>query len=125
MAQIIAFVDTNSNLALLLPEQNPNWKIELWMAIFSDDKIAGLHAKCVICSASLVVPYPHSFRREEQRVSASAKFVAVATCNFQAGLPFSWLIKETIDGIIQQRAATAGEYEITILLYFDTHLISP
>jgi hypothetical protein len=40
LARIIAVVDTNCNLSLLLVDNNPEWKQMLWLSIFSDERVA-------------------------------------------------------------------------------------
>jgi hypothetical protein len=40
LARIIAVVDTNCNLSLLLANNNPEWKQMLWLSIFSDERVA-------------------------------------------------------------------------------------
>lgn len=44
LAPIVAFLDTNCNLSLLLAD-NPEWKREFWMSVFSDDTIDGFYVK--------------------------------------------------------------------------------
>ncbi|ELU02735.1 hypothetical protein CAPTEDRAFT_201549 [Capitella teleta] len=76
LAQTMSFLDTNANLNLALRGRKFEWTIDLWMSIFSDDRIPGLNIR----------------------------FTGATSDVFEAKVPFSWLVKETIDQIIQQKS---------------------
>ncbi|ELT95387.1 hypothetical protein CAPTEDRAFT_208661 [Capitella teleta] len=106
LAQIVACLDTNCNLSLLLHGLKPNWKSELWMNIFCDDSIDGLDVKQEFLQGNAA--------------GVSNKFVAVAAGSFAAQVPFSWLIKEKIDQIMLNKATIAGAVSDVETLFMET-----
>ncbi|ELU09101.1 hypothetical protein CAPTEDRAFT_223578 [Capitella teleta] len=106
LAQIVACLDTNCNLSLLLPQLNPKWKRELWMNIFRDESIDGLDVKREFLHGNAA--------------GVSNQFVAMATGSFAAQIPFSWLIKEKIDQIMLNKATIAGAVSDVETLFMES-----
>ena len=88
-AELIAVVDHNYNLRHLKhlsTEQTPVQ--EFWLRMFSDAKVLQLN-------------YADIVGREK---------VPVIDDNFECQLPFSWLIKDAVNGHLEQAKSTCGKH---------------
>ncbi|XP_021096800.1 E3 ubiquitin-protein ligase RNF213 isoform X2 [Heterocephalus glaber] len=95
LASMIALLDRDANLELLSRPDLPTWAQDLWMLIFSDDKL-------------LDIPLVHSLRSKSDMSS-----ILVENCmagNTSNDIPFSWRIKDYLEELcIQAQYITHAE----------------
>ncbi|XP_013361468.1 PREDICTED: E3 ubiquitin-protein ligase RNF213 isoform X2 [Chinchilla lanigera] len=87
LASMIALLDRDTNLELLAQSDLPTWTRDLWMFIFSDDKL-------------LDIPLVHNMRSRSDMPS-------ILVQNYMAGnasnvVPFSWRIKDYLEELCVQ-----------------------
>ena len=84
---MIAYSDQNYNLDLL--DEGNEWKIKLWFEMLGDTRITPLKYDSFISPVS-------GRLRERARVLSSG-----AGHHFKCKFPFSWVIKDMINSILQ------------------------
>ncbi|CAC5380698.1 RNF213 [Mytilus coruscus] len=104
LAGIIAFIDKNCNMNIVMSEQAHHWQRFVWLNILNCPHVTQLH-------------YTHSFSLPHQMM---AEHVVQGTAyeggGFLAGMPFSWLIYSQIDEIIKTTFEEPGSQENHSLL---------
>lgn len=98
-AHVIALVDCNCNLSHLEELSHKQSAVqEFWLRMFSDSEVLQLN-------------YKETVGQEK---------VPVMDENFRCQLPFSWLIKETLDNHLEFVKTTSGKVEciVTILINY-------
>jgi len=98
LAEVIAYVDRDGNLELAASE-NP-WIVNLWLKVLRDNSVAYLEYD------DFFVPKGDTYvlRRKIPVLKSGYR-----SHSFQCKLPFSWLLKERIDGLYQDARSIAGE----------------
>ena len=79
-AKIISVIDRNSNLSLLNPLDQSEPLSKLWLSMFRESRLMPFSSE-------------EMFTDKEQGVSVSR----TSEHGFKSKLPFSWIIKETVD----------------------------
>ena len=95
LSEVIAFVDRDSNLDLVMDEGN--WVSRLWITFFQDQSIVELHYENFLSLESGII-------RERVPVTTSG----FERHMFDLQFPFSWLIKERIDAMWREASSIAG-----------------
>lgn len=95
LSEVIAFVDRDSNLELVMDEGN--WLSHLWLALFQSPSMVELHYESFLSLESGII-------RERVPVTTSAR----GSQMFGLQFPFSWLIKERIDAMWREACSIAG-----------------
>ena len=88
LSEVIAYCDQNHNLNL--PREGQEWKTRLWLAMIRDEVITPLAYDSFISPVS-------GRLRERARVLSSG-----AGPPFNGKFPFSWTIKDLVDGLLRQ-----------------------
>ena len=96
LSEVIAFVDRDSNLDLVMDEGN--WLSSLWLDFFQCDKMVKLDYDGFLSLESGII-------RERVPVVTSGR----ETQSFELQFPFSWIIKERIDAMWREASSIAGE----------------
>ncbi|XP_068694646.1 E3 ubiquitin-protein ligase rnf213-alpha-like isoform X2 [Montipora foliosa] len=94
LSEIIAFVDRDSNLELLMGEGD--WLSHLWIVFFQDQAVVELHYDNFLSLESSII-------RERVPVTTSGREGHM----FDVQFPFSWLVKERIDTMWREAASIA------------------
>ncbi|XP_068694638.1 E3 ubiquitin-protein ligase rnf213-alpha-like [Montipora foliosa] len=94
LSEIIAFVDRDSNLELLMGEGD--WLSHLWIAFFQDQALVELHYDNFLSLESNII-------RERVPVTTAGR----ERYMFDVQFPFSWLVKERIDNMWREAASIA------------------
>ncbi|XP_076109129.1 E3 ubiquitin-protein ligase rnf213-alpha-like [Mytilus galloprovincialis] len=92
LAGIIAFIDKNCNMNIVISEQAHHWQRFVWLNILNCPQVTQLH-------------YTHSMG--EHVVQGTA----YEGGGFLAGMPFSWLIYNQIDEIMKTTFEEPGSHE--------------
>lgn len=99
LAEIISKIDTNQNLDLM-DESAESWKRRLWLKILN-------------CPGA--TKNTHSMFDFRHVTAVSPEFVVLGTRSdnhmFSAKFPFSWIISELVQNVIQQEGSTGREGE--------------
>ena len=106
LSEVIAFVDRDSNLDLLM--DGGNWFSSLWLRFFQSENIVELHYENFLSLESGII-------RERVPVVTSGP----EKQSFELQFPFSWIIKERIDAMWREASSIAGE---TLLFSFKKEL---
>ena len=96
LSEVIAFVDRDSNLELVV--DGGNWLSSLWLDFFQCDKMVKLDYDGFLSLESGII-------RERVPVVTSGS----ETQSFELQFPFSWIIKERIDAMWREASSIAGE----------------
>ena len=96
LSEVIAFVDRDSNLDLVM--DGGNWLSSLWLDFFQCDKMVKLDYDGFLSLESGII-------RERVPVVTSGR----ETQSFELQFPFSWIIKERIDAMWREASSIAGE----------------
>ena len=96
LSEVIAFVDRDSNLDLVM--DGGNWLSSLWLGFFQCDEMVKLHYDGFLSLESGII-------RERVPVVTSGR----ETQSFELQFPFSWIIKERIDAMWREASSIAGE----------------
>ena len=96
LSEVIAFVDRDSNLDLVM--DGGNWLSSLWLGFFQCDEMVELHYDGFLSLESGII-------RERVPVVTSSR----ETQSFELQFPFSWIIKERIDAMWREASSIAGE----------------
>ena len=96
LSEVIAFVDCDSNLELVM--DGGNWLSSLWLEFFQCDKMVKLHYDGFLSLESGII-------RERVPVVTSGR----ETQSLELQFPFSWIIKERIDAMWREASSIAGE----------------
>jgi len=96
LSEVIAFVDRDSNLELVV--DGGNWLSSLWLDFFQCDKMVKLDYDGFLSLESGII-------RERVPVVTSSR----ETQSFELQFPFSWIIKERIDAMWKEASSIAGE----------------
>ena len=96
LSEVIAFVDRDSNLELVV--DGGNWLSSLWLDFFQCDKMVKLDYDGFLSLESVII-------RERVPVVTSGS----ETQSFELQFPFSWIIKERIDAMWREASSIAGE----------------
>ena len=96
LSEVIAFVDRDSNLDLVM--DGGNWLSSLWLGFFQCDEMVELHYDGFLSLESGII-------RERVPVVTSGR----ETQSFELQFPFSWIIKERIDAMWREASSIAGE----------------
>ena len=96
LSEVIAFVDRDSNLDLVM--DGGNWLSSLWLDFFQCDKMVKLDYDGFLSLESGII-------RERVPVVTSGS----ETQSFELQFPFSWIIKERIDAMWREASSIAGE----------------
>ena len=96
---IISFIDCNKNLDLLL-QQEPEWILDFWFEIFEDREILNLS-------------YMNNFDNKNEFICIN-NFNSKAGPDFKLKLPFSWIIKDYFDKLIQLEHFSNEKFQIEI-----------
>ena len=96
LSEVIAFVDRDSNLELVV--DGGNWLSSLWLDFFQCDKMVKLDYDGFLSLESGII-------RERVPVVTSGR----ETQSFELQFPFSWIIKERIDAMWREASSIAGE----------------
>eukprot|EP00118_Oscarella_pearsei_P021368 m.239300 g.239300 ORF g.239300 m.239300 type:complete len:5831 (+) comp40181_c2_seq5:266-17758(+) len=99
LAEVIAFMDADSNLVLLQEAANgsPSWRTDLWLEIFSSSQLTPLHY------TDFLSPTEHQLR---QRILVKGSGYQGHV--FDAQFPFSKLVKDEVNGVIDKAKELAG-----------------
>ena len=92
LAGLIAFLDTNQNLNILIDYAQP-WIQEFWLDLFEDDNFMDLKYEKYFLQSN---------GHEKIEFSCVDNRLCVRNNEIKLKLPFSWLIKESIDNLIAQ-----------------------
>lgn len=95
LSEVIAFVDRDSNLDLVMDEGS--WLSRLWITFFQDQSIVEFHYDNFLSLESGII-------RERVPVTTSG----LERHMFDLQFPFSWLIKERIDALWREASSIAG-----------------
>jgi hypothetical protein len=90
LAGIIAEVDTNSNLDLLIQTEPNSWKHQVWLEIINDPSATGIEYSMIV-----------SPKKQQELPEVMVKGTRCDGGKFRARMPFSWLIYRLIDRIIR------------------------
>lgn len=90
LAGIIAEVDTNSNLDLLIQTDPNSWKHNVWLEIINDPSATGIEYSMIV-----------SPKKQQELPEVVVKGTGCEGKKFRARMPFSWLIYKLIDRIIR------------------------
>ena len=117
LSEVIAFVDRDSNLDLVM--DGGNWLSSLWLGFFQCDKLVELHYDGFLSLESGII-------RERVPVVTSSR----ETQSFELQFPFSWIIKERIDAMWREASSIAGEphfsfFRLFLKKVYDLILILP
>ena len=96
LSEVIAFVDRDSNLELVV--DGGNWLSSLWLDFFQCDEMVKLDYDGFLSLESGII-------RERVPVVTSGS----ETQSFELQFPFSWIIKERIDAMWREASSIAGE----------------
>ena len=96
LSEVIAFVDRDSNLDLVV--EGGNWLSSLWLGFFESENMVELHYESFLSVES-------GIRRERVSVVTSGRQKQSLKLQF----PFSWIIKERIDAMWREASSIAGE----------------
>lgn len=105
LSEVIAFVDRDSNLELVMGEKK--WLSHLWLRFFQSDKVVELHYNDFLSLQS------HSIR---ERVPLFT--TADENQTFKLQFPFSWLIKEKMDAMWKDASSIAGKTRLEKMFLF-------
>ena len=107
LAELVAYVDRDGNLELAASE-NP-WIVNLWLKVFRDNSVAYLEYD------EFFVPKGDAnvLRRKIPVLKSGYR-----SHSFQCKLPFSWLLKERIDGLYQDARSIAGKVNLQRHCFF-------
>ncbi|XP_056014152.1 E3 ubiquitin-protein ligase rnf213-alpha-like isoform X2 [Ostrea edulis] len=90
LAGIIAEVDTNSNLDLLIQTDPNSWKHKVWLEIINDPSATGIEYSMIV-----------SPKKQQELPEVVVKGTGCEGVKFRARMPFSWLIYKLIDRVIR------------------------
>ena len=96
LSEVIAFVDRDSNLELVTDEGN--WLSRLWIQLFQSHSMVEFHYEAFLSLENGII-------RERVPVITAGRERQV----FELQFPFSWLIKETFDGMWRDACSIAGK----------------
>ncbi|KAL8623379.1 hypothetical protein ACOMHN_065913 [Nucella lapillus] len=105
LAGVIAYLDTNRNLDLLLPRSSlspdhspptPGWVVEMWVVV--------LREACQVTYQQLC-----SMSKKEELEEFTVHHTGAGAAPIFARLPFSWLLGELVDTAISGAKAIQGE----------------
>ena len=96
LSEVIAFVDRDSNLELVV--DGGNWLSSLWLDFFQCDKMVKLDYDGFLSLESGII------RKRVPVVTSGSE-----TQSFELQFPFSWIIKERIDAMWREASSIAGE----------------
>ena len=96
LSEVIAFVDRDSNLDLVVDREN--WLSSLWLGFFESENMVELHYESFLSVES-------GIKRERVSVVTSGRQKQSLELQF----PFSWIIKERIDAMWREASSIAGE----------------
>ncbi|XP_061169274.1 E3 ubiquitin-protein ligase rnf213-alpha-like [Saccostrea echinata] len=90
LAGIIAQVDTNSNLDLLIKTDSDTWENKLWLEIINDPSATQIEYSMIV-----------SPKRQQELPEVMVRGTGCDGQKFTAQMPFSWLIYKLIDQILR------------------------
>ena len=96
LSEVIALVDRDSNLDLVMNEGN--WLSHLWLGLFQSNSMVELHYEGFLSLENGII-------RERVPVATSGREKQAFDLHF----PFSWLIKESIDAMWKEASSIAGK----------------
>ena len=102
LSEVIALVDRDSNLDLVMNEGN--WLSNLWLGLFQSNSMVELHYESFLSLESGII-------RERVPVATSGREKQA----FDLQFPFSWLIKENVDAMWREASSIAGKTSTNIL----------
>lgn len=112
---VISFIDTNHNLDLLMnnPSQagQPEWVSKLWLHIFNDPSLVNLSYK-----KSYLNITNHGDQYDERIEFPCFQTIKSKSSHLKFKLPFSWLIKQNLDDLIQLKTKNSHLDEFSIEL---------
>ncbi|CAC5422253.1 RNF213 [Mytilus coruscus] len=89
LAGVIAFIDKNRNMNIIACDQVENWQRFLWLEILNSPQVTGLHYIDFVAQ---------SYRTTTEYM---VQGTAYEGGDFQAKVPFSWIIYSHIDDILK------------------------
>ena len=95
LAEIIALADTDSNLDLM--KNGSSWLPTVWLRILANPNISELHY------SKIISPVTNTVRERVQVLGSGA-----GGHTFQCMFPFSFLIKQEVDKLLQSASSVAG-----------------
>ena len=110
LSEVIAFVDRDSNLELVKDEGN--WLSRLWIQLFQSHSMVEFHYEAFLSLENGII-------RERVPVITAGRERQV----FELQFPFSWLIKETFDGMWRDACSIAGKCLLGFCVYLDSDFI--
>lgn len=108
LAGIIAQVDTNCNLDILIKKDQRSWEYKLWLEIINNPSATQIEYSIVV-----------SPKNKEELPEVMVKGTGCDGQQFNASMPFSWLIYKHIDQILRtsQYVETYGKIYFKLSLY--------
>ena len=97
LAEIIALADTDSNMDLM--KNGSSWLPTVWLRILANPNISELYY------SKIISPVTNTVRERVQVLGSGA-----GGHTFQCMFPFSFLIKQQVDKLLQSASSVAGNF---------------
>ena len=97
LSEILGFIDRSYTLDLIDPQDQDSPLSQFWLKMFSNPQICQFRYNDIVTRSAEEVPGMGS---------------RISTQDFKAKMPFSWLIKATVDGTWDTAKTTAGNSQL-------------
>lgn len=106
LAGMLKYVDTNNNMAILQADQ-VGWRQRLWMEMFRNSTATSLQYKDLVHGETEKLP--EEFMVQMTSYTGQVMF---------SQLPFSWVIKDTLDNLITHAKTSRRKSLFSVSDYF-------